>query len=119
MEILNPELYLPSNRRNLTQLFTKRIEQVNFYEAKKGSVLGDHYHKKTTEIFFIVKGSIILHTHFNKSRVSHSEVVNKNTCFRINPQEVHIIECLTDCNFLTFLTHPFDNKNPDLHKEEK
>ena len=54
MNVLKPEFVSQDSRRILSQLLTADIKQVNHYEAKRGAVLGNHYHKQTNEYFFII-----------------------------------------------------------------
>lgn len=106
MNILGPEFKHSDSRRTLTQLLTKDIKQVNFYDAKKGAILGDHFHKDTIEYFYLTKGTVLY---------NNSQVVNKGNLFCVIPQERHKLECMTDVQMLTFLTKPFNPKEPDLH----
>lgn len=105
MNLLAAEFTHQDHRRKLSQLFTADIKQVNQYEAKRGAILGDHFHKETNEYFFIYKGTIL----YNEERI-----LNKGSIFVIYPQEHHKIECLTDVGLITFLTKPYDKESPDL-----
>lgn len=107
MTILEPEFKHTDSRRSITQLFTSNIAQVNVYDAKKGAVLGNHYHKETIEFFYIVRGSLI----------ANDKVLSKGSLFVVYPEEPHTIECLTDVSLMTFLSKPFDLENPDLWKK--
>ena len=108
MTTLEPEFVSKDERRSLTQLLTADIKQVNVYEAKEGSVLGNHYHKQTTEYFYILEGKV----GYNKATV-----LGKGSLFSVRPLENHTITCLSDVQMMTFLTVPFDKENPDLWKE--
>lgn len=110
MQILAPEFVHADNRRSLKQLLTENIKQINHYEAAKGSILGNHYHKKTSEYFYIVKGSILY---------NNLKILNRNTLFLVEPGEMHTIKCLTEVNMLTFLTKPYTHDDPDIFKEKK
>ncbi len=108
MKLLEPEFKHEDGRRSLTQLFTAPINQVNFYNAKKGAILGDHFHKETIEYFYVTKGTLL----YNNERV-----INRGTTFVVEPQENHTLECMTDVHLMTFLTKPFDKEKPDLWKK--
>lgn len=105
MKLLSPEFVHVDERRKLTQLITADIKQINIYEAKKGSNLGDHYHKSTNEFFYILKGGVL----YNKDRI-----LGKGDLFAVFPEEKHSIYCLTDVTFMTFLTKAYDNEHPDI-----
>lgn len=105
MNLLKPEFIHQDDRRKLIQIFTADIKQVNIYEAKKGSELGNHYHKETDEFFYIIKGIVL----YNKT-----QMLSEGDIFVVYPEENHLLLCLTDVQFMTFLTKPFDKENPDL-----
>ena len=109
MKLLSEEFSHEDSRRKITQLFTADIKQVNVYEAKKGSILGNHYHKETIEYFYIMRGSVI----YNEGRVFET-----GDLFVVYPQEIHKIECVTDTKLMTFLTKPYSEKEPDIWKKE-
>ena len=108
MNILEPEFVDSDERRSLTQLFTKDIKQVNFYEAKKGAVLGNHYHKETEEIFLITRGSVLYNS---------DKMLFKGDCFIVYPMENHILKCMTDVDLVSFLTRPYSKESPDIWKK--
>ncbi len=107
MNLLEEEYRHEDKRRTLIQLFTAEIKQVNLYKVKKGSTLGEHYHKRTTEYFYVIHGTLI----YNDSRL-----VETGDLFVVNPQESHKIEAIADTELMTFLTVPFDEESPDLWK---
>lgn len=109
MNILEAEFVHSDSRRRLSQLATADFKQLNHYEAKRGAILGDHYHKDTIEYFFLVKGTVL----YNEEKV-----INKGSMFVVHPRENHKIECLTDVSLITLLTKPFDKENPDLWQRE-
>lgn len=104
MRVLESESVHEDTRRRITQLLTAPIKQVNIYDAKKGSTLGNHYHKETDEYFYIVRGKVM----YNTSRIFES-----GELFAVYPQEVHTIECLEDTKFMTFLTKAYSEEDKD------
>ena len=107
MKCLVEESVHEDERRRITQLFTANIKQVNVYDAKKGSVLGNHYHKETDEYFYIVRGTVM----YNESRIFET-----GDLFVVYPQEMHTISCLTDTKFMTFLSRPYKEDDKDIWK---
>jgi len=108
MEVLNPEFRHEDSRRILKQLITDDIKQVNLYECETGAILGDHFHKETTEYFYIVSGFISYNDLYS---------LNEGTFFRVNPLELHTIRCLSKTTLMTFLTRPFKQDDQDIWKE--
>ena len=96
------------------------LRELNFYDGKKGAVLGDHYHVATTEIFMVTKGSLrlLIRTIVSKQKKDRMEsfMFNKGDAFVVYPYEHHTIHCLTDVSLVTALDKPFNNLNPDIVK---
>ena len=109
MKLLEPEFEHKDDRRLLQQLFTADVKQVNYYRAKRGAVLGKHFHKETVEYFLITKGTII----YNESKV-----LNKGECFVVYPEEEHTLDCITDVDLVSFLSKPYSEEEKDIWKKE-
>ena len=118
LKLLEPEFTHSDSRRILTQLVTDNIKQVNSYQVNKGCILGNHYHKDTNEYFYITKGSFALFMHPCGSKKAISRILNKQSFFVARSGYVHSLEALTNGEFLTFLTKPFDQKEPDIWQDE-
>ena len=111
MKSLTAEYTHKDHRRSLSQLVTADLKQVNLYEANKGAILGNHYHKITHEYFYILKGSFMLD--INKKR----QVIGRGDFFVVEPEERHTLECLSlTGSFLTFLTKPYSKEETDTYK---
>ena len=108
MNLLAPEYQNKDSRRTLSQLFTSDIKQVNLYEAKKGCVLGDHFHKETIEFFHVVRGILTY---------NDSQVMTRGATFVVYPEEVHKLKCESDVTLMSFLSKPYDSKEPDIWKK--
>ena len=106
MEVLDIESQHTDTRRRIIQLLTADIKQVNVYEAKKDSCLGDHYHKDTTEYFYILKGT---------ATYNDSIELSPGTLFKVSPPERHMIRCITNVKLMTFLTRPYTEEDSDIY----
>ena len=92
-------------------------EQVNYVVSKKNSIRGKHYHKKTKELFFIIKGEakvIIKEVDSNKKTKFR---VKQREAFLVKPYEVHTIKSLTDVEWIALLSHKFDDQDPDIFEQ--
>lgn len=107
MTKLDFEFAHSDERRTITQLFTGSISQVNVYEAASGAVLGNHYHKRTTEFFYILSG---------RALYNGQEPLESGDLFVVYPEERHTITCQTDLKLMTFLTKPYSQDEPDIYK---
>lgn len=107
MKRLEAEYSHVDPRRTITQLITADIKQVNVYEANYGAKLGDHFHNDTIEYFYVIRGTMKYNDHL---------VVRKGDLFYPEKKERHTLEVVSDkATFLTFLTKPYDPKEPDIH----
>lgn len=118
LDLLQPEVVHADQRRTLTQLVTADLKQVNVYQVNKGCVLGGHYHMHTNEYFYVTKGSFVVFMHRFGEKHSASRILNKGSFFMAGSGYVHSLEALTNGEFLTFLTLPFNPKEPDLWQDE-
>jgi len=60
IQMLQPDFTHGDEHGNLIQLCRSGYAQVNVVTSSKGSFRGEHYHKKCSEVFFVVKGSFDL-----------------------------------------------------------
>ena len=92
--------------------------EVNEYERKAGSVSGNHYHKETEELFYIISGSadVIM---VNIGTNEKTEFTAKaNDSFSVHPNEAHKLTFKEDTVFITLLSKEYDHDNPDTFKHE-
>lgn len=106
----DPEYAHKDSRRLFLQILTKPVKQINYYEAKRGAVLGNHYHKKTTEYFFLLSGDAVI----SINGVEH--LMRPLTIEVVRPMQIHSISCLSNIKFMTFLSFINGHKNLDIHK---
>ncbi|HLC46478.1 MAG TPA: cupin domain-containing protein [Candidatus Nanoarchaeia archaeon] len=92
--------------------------QLNQYERKKGSIVGNHYHKSFEEFFFIIKGSAMVKILIRDTSKTEEFTVKSGDAFIITPGEVHAMKFLEDTTFITLLSHDFDMGNPDIHPQK-
>ncbi len=109
MKFLKPEHKSHDTRRTIIQLLTADIKQINVYEAFHGSTLGNHFHKETTEYFYIMSGCLIYNM---------KNILRKGDLFIVEPNEKHSLTVKSDkATFMTFLTKPYTLEKPDIWKE--
>lgn len=90
--------------------------EVNFIETRAEQIRGNHYHKETRELFFIISGEIdVVVDDLNSGK--HFELsVSKGDIFIIEPYEVHTFRTKTDAQWINILSKPVDQQNPDFHR---
>ena len=104
MNALEAEAIHDDDRRKITQLFTAPVGQVNLYHCKRGSVLGNHYHRETIEYFYVVRGTLL----YNGERIFET-----GDMFVVYPEEKHTIKCMTELTLMTFLSKPYSEEDKD------
>ncbi|HJS83161.1 MAG TPA: hypothetical protein VJ742_10050, partial [Nitrososphaera sp.] len=62
--------------------------------------------------------SFVVFMHKYGEKHSASRVLNKGSFFLAGSGYVHSLEALTNGEFLTFLTLPFNQEEPDLWQDE-
>ena len=118
LNLLKPESEHSDNRRTLKQLVTTDIKQVNAFKVTKGSILGNHYHEKTYEYFYVMKGSFLVMIKNPGSLKASSKILNKDSFFMVAPNTAHNLEALTNGEFMTFLTRPYSKIDKDTFLDE-
>ncbi len=95
------------------------IEEINLIESKSGSVRGNHYHKKSFELFFIIEGEIevIVQKISNGGLVGKQErfIVKENDIFIIKPYIVHSFNILKDSKWMNALSLKHNHSDPDMY----
>ena len=115
MQWLTPEFTHSDSRRTISQMLTEPIAQVNTYFIKKGSTLGNHYHKVTKEYFFVIEGELYMDIQPLGEKETKGSVLSTGDFFLVEPLEVHKVEAITDVRLMTLLTKAFTEEDPDIH----
>jgi dTDP-4-dehydrorhamnose 3,5-epimerase-like enzyme len=91
-------------------------QEVNFVTTKSGEVRGDHFHIKTHELIFLVRGKAEVELqNCHDTEDKQTFILNSGEGIKINPYIVHTLRYLEDSEQVALLDIPFDPSNPDLH----
>jgi quercetin dioxygenase-like cupin family protein len=71
------------------------VECVTILSSKRGSVRGNHYHKKTIQYAYILEGKLKLYTQIPGERIRR-RVVRRGDLIETPPLERHAFEALED-----------------------
>jgi mannose-6-phosphate isomerase-like protein (cupin superfamily) len=82
-------------RGSLFQLTHEAPEQVNVLISKKGTSRGNHYHKISTESFFVVSGSVEVTC--SKENETEVRCFHSGDYFQIPPYTAHSMRFAEDC----------------------
>ena len=88
----------------------KKINSITFITLKKGMVRGNHYHKKTIQWNYLLKGKIELFTKKRNNKIKKIILI-KGDMAETSKNEKHAIRAIKDSEFLVFTQGPRGGKN--------
>ena len=105
MKITKIKITFKDDRGDIADVFYKHpIEHVAIINSRKGALRGDHYHKKSTQHMYMLKGS--LRYYYRKvdetNDKTKSIVVKEGEMVTTPPYEVHTLEILERNQFMVF-----------------
>ena len=94
-------------------------KELNFFSTKAGQVRGNHYHKKTDELFIILKGKIEIEwteVDINGNNIFEiqKEYVKEGDVFVIKRKTRHTFIIIENTEWINGLSQKIDEKNPDI-----
>ena len=115
--VVSPYFHFKDKRGEILGSFQNwKFEEMNYVESKKGVVRGNHYHKKTVEAFFIIKGKIKVELFDIKSKKTSSFIVGKKDFFTIKPNIVHTFYIKEDSSWINMLSKAMSSSKKDIYK---
>jgi len=94
-------------------------EEMNFITSIAGTVRGGHYHKHTTEAFYILEGRVKINTrniHDSNNHI-HEETVHSGDFFIIEPFVLHTFTVVKDAKWLNLLSKKMNDIDKDFFRE--
>jgi len=88
-------------------------EQVSYGRMKKGSVMGNHYHKETDVLFFVVDGNTKIDIISVDANEKESLILHSNEGVILVPDYSHAIRFTEDTAFILCKSKRYDKDNPD------
>lgn len=106
-------------RGKLSQLVHGGFSQVNVLETKAGVRRGGHYHKVSTEVFFVVCGSV--EVVLKNESGEQAEIFGKGDFFMLSPFTVHSMYFPEDCVMVVLYDTPVEASDGarDIYPEGK
>ena len=94
--------------------------ELNLITSDADNIRGDHYHKKTQELFIILEGEIEVRTQRVVDNKLHGTVsintVKNGDVFLVESMTNHIFIPKTFSKWINVLSEPMDQLNPDMHR---
>lgn len=94
----------------------KKWKEINYFSSQKGAIRGNHYHKRTLEGFFIIKGKIKVTLTNVVSGVRKKFLVDGEDIFLIKPGILHTFEVIENSSWINFLSRKVDQNDKDFYK---
>ena len=91
--------------------------EINHITTKKDVVRGNHYHRYTKELFYILSGTIRIEITHSVTGEKHDFIAKAGMSFIVDPYEAHKFTTLEDSVWLNMLSHRLDEENPDFFKD--
>ena len=106
---LTPDFTHNDERGTLTQIAHAGYTQINAVTSKAGTLRGGHYHKQSTEAFYIISGTVEV----TLSRDNEQEKVafHSGDFFRIEPYTVHSMLYTEDTVLIALYDIPVELEN--------
>ena len=77
---------------------------------------GGHYHKETSELFFVVAGRCEVEIKDLKTGQNEKFSVGYKDIFMVEPYEAHLITAVVGLNEVKVLNRTFDNERPSTYE---
>jgi len=91
-------------------------KEVNYVTSRAGMVRGNHYHKESHELVFILEGEVeVVLRDVNNAGDMETTILRAGQGIEINTFVLHTMHYLTDTVQISLLDRAFDPSNPDLH----
>jgi len=129
MQKILPNIVHTDERGKIETIFAgKNFREINRFHSKKGIIRGNHYHKETEELIFLIKGEVLFKIKSLKHEEEHEEEeenqIHETTllpgdALLIEPYELHTAEIKKDSEWISCLTKEYNHESPDIYEEEK
>ena len=106
--IRTPDFRFADGRGSLVQLVHEGYAQINVLESKAGSTRGAHFHKRATEAFYVVNGSV--EVTFIKE-TTEKVTFRPGDFFEVLPLVLHNMYFPEDCLMVQMYDIPVENED--------
>jgi len=87
----------------------KNINAITFITQKKGKIRGNHFHKKTIQWNYLLKGKLHIFTKKNNKKIKKT-LMKVGDLVETSKNESHAIKALVNSEFLVFTQGPRGGK---------
>ena len=110
MKKIKRKINFRDNRGFIIDLLEKKnINAITLITQKKGKIRGNHFHKKTIQWNYLIKGKLELLTRKNKQKIIRT-LMKEGDLVETSKNESHAIKALKNSEFLVFTQGPRGGK---------
>ena len=110
MKKIKRKINFSDNRGFIIDLLEKKnINAITFITQKKCKIRGNHFHKKTIQWNYLIKGKLELLTRKNKQKIIRT-LIKEGELVETSKNESHAIKALKNSEFLVFTQGPRGGK---------
>lgn len=110
MKTIKLKVNYKDQRGSIVDMIEKeKINAVTLVTFKKGAIRGNHYHKKTTQYNYVLKGKIRFVTQKGNSKAI-SQTLKQGSFSVIKPMEKHALQGIENAELLVFTKGPRGGK---------
>ena len=88
--------------------------EINHASSRQGTKRGNHWHRDTSESFYIIRGEVRVETKDMLSGEEHSFLAGTGDFFTIPQMTLHSFSMLADAEWINLLSAPMDEDAPDI-----
>jgi len=116
MKILPPYKSFKDKRGSFTGIVNfGEWHELNFVETFSGETRGNHYHKRISELFFIISGEVEVSISSLDGKSVGVYSFKKGDAFIVEPLEVHKFTSRTASEWINVLSEKIDSGSPDIY----
>jgi dTDP-4-dehydrorhamnose 3,5-epimerase-like enzyme len=116
MKLLDPYIFHQDQRGFFKGITQDIWHEINYVETEPNLTRGNHYHKETLELFYIISGEIDIDVRHVESGVQTALIAKGGDIFIIEPYELHTFHTNTKAQWINALSKAIDVDKPDIHK---
>src|SRR3989338_5524635 len=88
----------------ILDILEKPVSHIGLLTFKKGALRGNHYHKKSTQYSYILKGTVKFVVSDIHGKNKKTFIIKEGTLSRIPPKMIHAYKALTTASMLDITT---------------
>jgi dTDP-4-dehydrorhamnose 3,5-epimerase-like enzyme len=91
--------------------------EMNYAESRADTVRGGHYHRKTLEGFYMVRGRVKVQYRPLKAGPEYCFIAERGDSFLVPLLTVHTFTVLEDSAWINYLSRAMDDEDKDIHRD--